>query len=93
MEYPPIPRTKRAKKLAKRKERRRFVKWLKKNGYFYTWYRVQRRHEKITKQVYYRYFLGCRFLHDGNCLLLDDNLPEIRCKCAIYYKYPQNLPQ
>lgn len=89
MEYPTIPRTKRAQKLAKRKERRRFVKWLVKNQYIHTWFMVQRRHKSPTSFFYYPYFLGCRFFINGRCILNDEHLPEMRCKCATYYKYPQ----
>ena len=91
MELPIKPKSKKAKKIAKRKERRKFVKWLVQNEYFYTWYQVRKRHKKITSSIYYSYFVGCRFFKSGECILNDQNFKEtLHCKCRVYYQYKQN---
>ena len=88
------PKTKRAKKLAKRKEKRRFVKYLIRNKLFFTWMLVQKRRKKITKNSFYPSFLGCRFWKGGECIINDPNFREqLKCKCRIYYQYKQNKPQ
>lgn len=76
-------------KITRRKERRKFAKWLLKNNLIGTWYAIKRLHKPYKKNYYYPYFVGCRFFKHGKCILNVPNLPKLRCVCNVYKQYPQ----
>lgn len=76
-------------KIFRRKERRKFAKWLLKNSLIGSWYAIKRRHKPVRKSYYYPYFVGCRFFKEGECILNDPNLPKLRCVCNVYSRYTQ----
>lgn len=74
-----MKQSKKQKRLQRRKMKRQFVKWLIKNQYFYTWARVQRRREKPTKSIFWRWFINCCFL--PVCTDIDT---RCQCPCSLY---------
>ena len=76
-------------KIARRKERRKFAKWLLKNNLIGSWYAIKRLHKDVQKNLYYPYFVGCRFFKHGECILNDPHLTWHRCICPVYMLYPQ----
>ena len=76
-------------KIIQRKERRKFAKWLLKNDLIGSWYAIKRLHKGVQKNLYYPYFVGCRFFKHGECILNDPYLPKLRCVCNVYNQYAQ----